>query len=347
MTSRPHWSRQPSHERLVDAMADLQPTFAMRTLIYLHDNVGATGFGAAATLAGSRMTLPLSLLAVAKPTFPSFSARTRTLRSPVAFSSAGVANAWRISPGSSLRTTPAVAISKVSCNTVPSTHLYCGDHGDMAFGANVNHPTAPSLKFRPLTRLAPSFTSVFGPSVTSKTSPTSSVRTTELPGITRDSSGPARLQTNNLSLASAYAVPWLPLIVTQPSCASLVARTLIRVRFFFSSTCSSSNGSRDSPTSSFRMALPSEMSSDVVTAMLCLHTSNFVNSSVSKPVASRSVNQPVLPSFWAFPRTRCMSCDSSFRGPSMTSNTSPTFIFRTSALPPSKASLRTASWSQQ
>mmetsp|Transcript_91361 Transcript_91361/g.258029 ORF Transcript_91361/g.258029 Transcript_91361/m.258029 type:complete len:257 (-) Transcript_91361:5128-5898(-) len=224
---------------------------------------------------------------------------------------------------------------------VPRTQRYLGVHFSSMPSLMVNHPSCggPSSelrKMRPRALRAPSWTSVLGPSVTSKASPGCNIRTILLLLANATWSATASLPTCLTTLSSRKVVPWLPFSVAQPSRPSSSALIFTRVRPLSSSSLVSFTNVNVSPTSSFRkIELAFAMSKSSVSAVLVLTTQIADVSKYSLPVESFNVTHPTFPSDRAFPRTRCTSKAVAARGPSRSSSTTPGAAFKTSPPVPS------------
>mmetsp|Transcript_20055 Transcript_20055/g.38530 ORF Transcript_20055/g.38530 Transcript_20055/m.38530 type:complete len:234 (-) Transcript_20055:1044-1745(-) len=199
----------------------------------------------------------------------------------------------------------------------------------------VTQPVLPSVMARTYTRLVELDFSSLGPSSSSIVSPSASTLMSLALSLWNTLCSGMEAETMYVRpVSSAYRLPALPLVVTQPSILSFGALALIRVTPAPSSWIGPSRTSNSSPLSNFRKTLQSLMFLSLVSAIPEMQVKVlFPCLAHSSPCLFLMVNQPVAPSNSTLPRARRALPRTSCRGPSRTSTTSPGLRERTSLQP--------------
>mmetsp|Transcript_57599 Transcript_57599/g.163551 ORF Transcript_57599/g.163551 Transcript_57599/m.163551 type:complete len:206 (+) Transcript_57599:390-1007(+) len=182
------------------------------------------------------------------------------------------------SPASSLRNALQSLMLTWSVSAMPARHLYAvlpaSAHSWPCLVLIVNQPVAPSASAFARARMEqPPPSSIRGPSSTSMTSPAFRERTTLLPSLGNSSCRVTAWVANmqGFGVSCMKGVPWLPLLVTQPSSPSTSARTRTRARCRLSSTLGPSSTSTTSPNANNRTVVPPKMLKSGVTATSFTH----------------------------------------------------------------------------
>mmetsp|Transcript_112821 Transcript_112821/g.329716 ORF Transcript_112821/g.329716 Transcript_112821/m.329716 type:complete len:232 (-) Transcript_112821:1914-2609(-) len=202
-------------------------------------------------------------------------------------SSCGPSTISSSSPTSSFRSAFPSAMSKVVvmamlCLQISS--VVSSKFNSPTESFKVAQPDLPSLAVLPLMRSVSKGGSFRGPSTTSKTSPSCSLRSSALPDTKSACRGKSSAQQKyGLLVFSRKSVPWFPRSVAQPSLPSVSARHLTRCRPVVSSSLAASKAWTTSPTCNFRTVLLSLTLKAVVMAISL--TQRWYSSSSSEKVS--------------------------------------------------------------
>merc|ERR1719291_316577 len=219
-------------------------------------------------------TEPLLPLVVIQPFLSSFLATPSTLKTPFSLSSTSFPQVVNFSPSSNFRTTLADLMSWPSVMPTPALIIRVSDSvaniwPDWFF--SVTQPMALSLVALTLVREMGSAVSCLGTPTCSRISFSFRVRMAALSNLDSFCKGVSLTASKNgFGTLRKNTVPWLPLIVIQPSVPSTTDLHFTLSTLSFSSWIGPSTTTTSSPFSAFRRALLLPASHSVVKAITLL-----------------------------------------------------------------------------